>query len=571
MRLSCRNLATIVAWVSLFPAAAPAQTVPAGWSGAADRAAGTITLKPDDLKAGELLYVRYHKRGLMEGLTIEAWLTAQFALIDPPAGKWAGEASVQKSTANLATGSRNFRDGDGREGMVLLTAASVDGQSARMAALVTNSMTAMMRHKQAATQAVGELVAIEKKAAVDEDRGLKIEAAPPTVKGIKAGGPIKPGRYKGNMITTWDNTVLRPVEILIFDNGEFLFGEGQQWRDDSGTYTYSPTTGRFQAQDPLYNSSYDPDEDFCIYGAEADGTSVIYAQDDAGTSIHKTRLRWVGPVDRDPPSVVKQRKKDAEEEAARYKFVVEPGAPGGVKDEEIEAVLSVVEYVNDGVNSRGRYSAYLLLKDGRVMDGLPVPPRELDLARSRSQEPDRWGWWRKAEAKKDAAAVQYEFAWPARPNDYRPPKGYQNVGQPVPRDGKLEGNYKGASSWGLIGGAGGANFWGIQFNSKGRFEKWKHGIAGSGTPAFEGQTTVGTAYDDEGSATAFGGGGVGGGTIVKHKNPDPGRMGWYEFDGYALTLKFDNGKVVRMPTMLLQEKKSLWFEGVALSLDEKKD
>ncbi len=540
---------------------AHAQTAPSGWTKSSDDKAGTITLKPSDLKAGEVLMVRFYKRELLEGKTLDQWLGAQLQNRKPPSGQWAGEGKVEKSTANLSTASRTYKDDKGNDGVLMLTGVCVDGQSARMVALVFNSMDAMKRHKDEAMKAVGQLVEIEKRTAVAEDRGLQIEAAPPTVRGIKAGGPIKPGRYKGNMITTWDNTVLRGVEVLIFDNGEFEFLQGEQWRDSTGRYFYSPGTGRFNAQDPLYNSTYDPNEDFCIYGTEADGTSVIYAEDDAGTSIHKTRLRWVGKVDRDPPSVVEERKKEAQIEAARYKFAVEPGK--GVKDDEIECVLSVVDYENNGVNSRANCSAYLLMRDGRVMDGLPVPPNELDLAMTRSQEPDRWGYWRRNDGK-------YEFAWPSRPNDYNAPKGFQTIGQPIAKDSKLEANFKGASSWGMVGGMGGANFWGVRFSPKGRFEKWKHGISGTGTPAFEGQTTVGTAYDDKGATTAVSGPNIGGGTTVKFNNADAGRMGWYEFDGYTLTLKFDNGKVTRMATFLSADKKSLWFEGGELSLEEEK-
>lgn len=538
-----------------------AQTAPSGWTKSSDDKAGTITLKPSDLKAGEVLMVRFYKRELLEGQSLEQWMSTQFQNRKPPSGKWAGEGKVEKNTANIASATRSYRDDQGKEGMLMLTGVSVDGQSARMVALVLNSMDAMKRHKDAAMQAVGQLVEIEKKAAVEDDRGLQIEAAPPSVKGIKAGGPIKPGRYKGNMITTWDNTVLRGVEVIVFENGEFEFLQGEQWRDATGKYKYSPTTGRFDAQDPLYNSTYHPDEDFCVYGTEADGTSVIYAEDDAGTSIHKTRLRWVGAVDRDPPSVVEQRKKEAEIEAARYKFVVEPGK--GVKDDEIECILSVVDYKNDGMNSRAEGHAYLLMRDGRVMDGLPVPPNELDLAMTRSQEPDRWGYWRRKDGK-------YEFAWPSRPNDYNAPKGFQTIGQPIAKGTTLESNFKGASSWGMVGGMGGANFWGVRFGAKGRFEKWKHGISGTGTPVFEGQTSVGTAYDDKGSATVVSGGGIGGGTISKNNNPDAHRMGWYEFDGYTLTLKFDNGKVSRLATFMSPDKKSLWFEGGELSLEEEK-
>lgn len=534
------------------------QTTPKGWTKHED-ASGTITLTPKELQAGEVLLVRFYPREALEGATIGAWLGAQLQTRGAPAGSWKGGGNVQPGTANIATANRAFRDEQGREGLLLLTGVSVDGQHARMAALVFNSEAVAARHKAAAVKVIGELMEIEKKAAVAEDRGLKLEQAPPSVKGIRAGGALKPGRYRGNMVTTRDNSVLRAVEVVVFANGEYQYLEGGDRFHESGTYAYSPATGRFNAGEPLSNSTFDPTEDFCIFGLEGDGKAVLYAEEDHGTSVHKTRLRWASEVDRDPPSTVEARKRAAAEEEARYKFVVEPGA--GVKSEEIEAVLSAVAYSFDGMNSRTTHQAYLLMKDGRVMDGLPVPPNELDVSKSRSQEPDRWGFWRKR-------GGMYEFAWPSRPNEYAPPKGVQTVGTSFVRGSTLEGNYKGASSWGMAGGAGGANFWGVRLNSKGRFEKWKRGIAGTGTPAFEGQTSVGTAYDDKGASTVISGPNVGGGTTTKVKDADLHRMGWYELDGFTLTLKFDDGKIVRMPAFISADKKDLWFEGGPLSLEE---
>jgi hypothetical protein len=545
-----------------FAAIASGQTVPPGWTKESDDKAGTITLKPSDLKRGDLLLVRYYKREQLNDQAIEDWLGAQLRARGAPSGKWANDGEVKKNTANFATASRTFREPGGREGALLLTAMSLDGQTVRMVAIVMNSSEAFNRHKDAAMKAVAELAQIEKDAAVAEDRGLKVEPAPPQVKGITAGGAIKPGRYRGNMITSTDNSVLRAVEIAVFDNGEYEFIQGQaRFRDGVGTFSYSPGTGRFNAEDPLINSRYDPDEDFCIYGVEADGTAVIYAEDYYGLGVHKTRLRFIGPPDRDPPTLVAKRKAEAEAEAARYKYVTEPGK--GIKPDDLEVVLITQDLQMNGGGSTINYGAYILMKDGRVRDGLPVAPQDLDLAMSRSREPDSWGYWRR----KDGL---YEFSWPTRPNEYSAPVGTQIPGLPVPAGTKLEGTFKGASSWGMVGGMGGANFWGVNFSPKGRFEKWKHGIAGSGTPAFEGQVSVGTTYDDKGSATVFSGNNVGGGTVSKKDNPDAHRMGWYEFDGYALTLRFDNGKIERIPTLMSDDKKSLWFEGYLLSKDDDK-
>lgn len=555
-----RSVISAAAAALALAAVACAQTTPPGWTRESDAKAGTITLKPSDLKKGDLLMVRYYKREQLNNQAIEEWLGTQLRSRSAPSGKWATDGEVKKSTANFATASRTYRETAGREGAILLTAVSLDGQTVRMVAIVMNSSEAFRRHQETAMKAVAELAQIEKDAAIAEERGLEVEVSPPTVKGIKSGGPIKPGRYRGNMITTSDNKVLRPIEVAIYENGEYEFIEGaRRYSDGAGRFSYSPGTGRFNAEDPLSNSTFDPAEDFCIYGVEADGTHVLYSEEDMGLSVHKARLRFIGPPDRDPPTVVAQRKAEAEAEAARYKYVTEPGM--GIKPEDLQGILVTQDLQMNGSGSTMNHGAYILMKDGRVRDGLPVPPQDLDLAMSRSREPDSWGFWRRKDD-------MYEFAWPARPNEYSAPVGTQIVGLPIPAGTKLEGTFKGASSWGMVGGMGGANFWGVHFSPKGRFEKWKHGIAGSGTPTVEGQVSVGTAYDDKGSATVVSGGGIGGGTVSKKDNPDAHRMGWYEFDGYALTLRFDNGKIERIPTLMSDDKKSLWFDGYLLSKKE---
>ena len=47
-------------------------------------------------------------------------------------------------------------------------------------------------------------------------------------------------------------------------------------------------------------------------------------------------------------------------------------------------------------------------------------------------------------------------------------------------------------------------------------------------------------------------------------------MGEYEFDGYRLTLKYDDGRVVHLATFTTKDQGSIWFEGNSLSKQTRK-
>ena len=72
-----------------------------------------------------------------------------------------------------------------------------------------------------------------------------------------------------------------------------------------------------------------------------------------------------------------------------------------------------------------------------------------------------------------------------------------------------------------------------------------------------------TAYaNDEGSTTVISGANVGGGSHKSSDNPKSEREGWYEFEGYNLTLKYDSGRIDRFLTFTTGDNyEQIWFEG----------
>lgn len=110
-------------------------------------------------------------------------------------------------------------------------------------------------------------------------------------------------------------------------------------------------------------------------------------------------------------------------------------------------------------------------------------------------------------------------------------------------------------------------FWGVTFGKNGRFSKDSRGGVSTGNIPIEGGLTpnVTTTWDDGGSGTSITGGGVGGGTFQK-QNPNGDRQGAYSINGYTITLRYDNGKVERLPFFFNGTgRQQVWFEGGLLS------
>jgi hypothetical protein len=281
------------------------------------------------------------------------------------------------------------------------------------------------------------------------------------------------------------------------------------------------------------------------------GKPTIYAEEGV-LSRYISRLVWTNAPDRLSPSERKIAKKMEEEEKNRYKYVTNPG--DGIDPKQIEAVLYTSDLSLGGGQTSLYAEAYVLTKDGRVMDGMPVAPDMLDVAKSRSREPDRWGWW-----KHDGE--RYHFAWNVDRKEFVVPSGNQIVAKPLATGTKLDGTWKGSSTFSSLD-VSVTSFWGVRLSKDGRFEKFNNSLAqGGGEVTGMGGPMV-TAYrDDEGSTVSVIGSNIGGGTSTKSNRPGSDRKGWYEFDGYNLTLKFDNGKIKRLLTFTTgNDVDIIWFE-----------
>jgi hypothetical protein len=527
--------------------AGPAPDYP-GWIRSFDSKKQAIVYRPQPSSGADIL-VKIYPSKLLENQGVDQWLLNKLTHSKSPQGKWTGDPSVTRYTANLASGRRQFIKKNRAKASLDAIAVSVDRQYVRLGVAIYTEEKKNKAYIKQGVKILSGLTKIEKADALEQQRGLDLEKSPPKVKGIKTGGiPIKPGRYVGAK-TTRENEILSRFEVMLYANGEYEFLGSKE----TGLYVYSAATGRLDLEDDLSNNTYRPHEEFCVYGInQKNDKPMIYAEEGV-LSRYSIRLLWTNPPDRLSPSKREIAKKMADEEKNRYKYITNPG--DGIKPEQIEAVLYTSDISMAGGQTSLYAEAYVLMKDGRVMDGMPVAPNVLDVAKSRSREPDRWGWW-----KHDGE--RYRFSWNVDRKNYTVPRGDQIVAKPIAAGTKLDGTWKGSSTFSSLD-VSITNFWGVHLTKEGRFEKFSNSLAQGGGEMSGGaiQPLV-TAYkDDEGSSVSVIGSNIGGGTSTKNNRPGSDRKGWYEFDGYNLILKFDNGKIKRLLTFTTDtQTNTIWFE-----------
>jgi hypothetical protein len=497
--------------------------LPIGWNRHDDPAKQTIVFKP--VREDMDIMVKFYPKVLLEEENVESWLRNKLETSKAPKGEWVDDhIDFTRESFNRSYGFRKFRRLDGSIGTLGAVGFSADLLYIRLAIIMYGGNVQKPLRDQAFT-ILKSLDEDEIANAKAEFRGLDLETGTPKVTGVKKGGPIKPGRYVGQQ-TIRGEVRGGKYTIILYETGEYELPYLKKKKN--GYYTYSKGFGKLYIRDP-FTSAMETYDDYCVYGtSEITGKPVIYAYD----SPAEYRLNWVGEVDRLSPSQREKLKK--QKEKSGYPYTTNPG--DGLSAEEIETILYVYEASTTQGNSPVHEEIYLLTKSGRVMDGIPVAPNLLDVAKSQNREPDRWGWW-----KHDGE--RYIFAWNMDQSHYVVPRGRQIKTQPIPAGTRLQGVWLASKNYT------GDDFsstraWGDQFSREGRF-----------THQQREQITVNGRVLEK--------------PKKNHKSPSgEDKSGYYEFNGNNLVLKYDNGVVQHLPTFTLDtELNQIWFRGGVLSQD----
>ncbi|MBC8141501.1 MAG: hypothetical protein H7Y38_08680 [Armatimonadetes bacterium] len=536
---------------------APGASAPAGWTSAAG-ANGATVYTPGDLQTGEVFTVTVYAPQKNNGKPLADWLLA-FAGNDGD-----GETPKAENNSNgLTVVSRPFRGADGSQQAHLYTAnASADG-AVRVVRITFSLATQVFpRYKDAANRIVRETLS------PGQSGTVKTAKTGGTGKAM-LGGKLLPGLYVGKQysVSGSKRELIGGIRLYIYPNGEYRVNDenDKPFKYNTGTVGYDAKSGKLNIDNSfrMANSRTDPERDFCFYGSGKDGTRVIVAEEYRGYGTIKTALGYAGETKTQSPTATKATEAAAKAEEARYKFVTAPGK--GVQPGQIATILHEydVQMYSMGASGMGTNitdEAYLLLKDGTVHKGLPVPADTLDVAASRRGEPKKWGKWRR-----NGNGYQIALAGGAfKKLDATPVLA-------VGSGARLSGRYgTGSSSASLMGSS--YALWGVTFTKDGRFKK--DGRGGSGNSLFMqtgGAPAINSTYDDNGSVTSV----LGADTTVMAKrknNPNGDKEGTYSISGYTMILRYDNGTTARLPFFYTQPNKStVYFEGNQLAFDDGKD
>ena len=213
---------------------------------------------------------------------------------------------------------------------------------------------------------------------------------------------------------------------------------------------------------------------------------------------------------------------------------VKPG--GGLKEAQIEAVVSSWYQGYYGTQFTLFEKSYLVLKDGSVRNGLPeAGPGDFDLAADRAAEPKLWGQWQKT-------GKSYAFRFPGD-SQFTTPENDQ-VEARSPAGLRLDNSYHASSGYQIIGGAGAFSFRSLTLRADGRFTRSSHGFVGGSSGFGDAAVVAGNSWDDKGSVATVTGPGAAmrGGSSRKTSVTDADLQGTYRIEGYELVLTFDSGR-----------------------------
>ncbi len=526
---------------------------PRGWK-TQTRANGAKTFSPPDLQAGEVYSVTVYDSAPMNDKTLEEYLREFAGKVGKGVGQLNAPLKIQTRDGRFASGVGAYNGPNGTFLLTIFEGLTVDGgKNIHVERALFSGPDGLLDRYQNAKSAL--LGALTKRALAEA--GDNIERTPSEVlqKLKVVGGPLVPGVYAGNQYH--DQELRLRLRVYLYPTGEYRICNDKD--EDVGDYSgsgnidYNRNSGKLG----LYwgiGLGFHGDGQFCYFGRDQSGKPAIYAEDNVGYET-RTALTWVEPpLKRLSKTQEDEQKAELEAERNRFKWVTAPGR--GASNDKIAAVLLDSKFNGGSADE----TVYLLLKDGSVYADLPVPPDTLDVLRSKQKEPDKWGKWRKT-------AAGYKVSWTGAP--YQALPGSPVV--PALAQAKLQGRYGTGRFSGMIGMTASSSQWGVTFGKNGRFRKDSHSLTTSNFGFGDNATQIASGSDDDGSFAGGSGPGFAFSSEQKKKNPNGAREGDYSINGYVLTLRYDNGKVARLPFFFTDGAcKGLWFEGASLSLDEDK-
>jgi hypothetical protein len=231
-----------------------------------------------------------------------------------------------------------------------------------------------------------------------------------------------------------------------------------------------------------------------------------------------------------------------------------PAGAGRFPIDRLAVVLNSWYLTRDMSGQQMVETFYLLFKDGTCTRDLPTSLADFDPAASRAANPEKWGRWRKRGAKYEVALAGQSFTEPSNEMTYEPAR----------RGERLSGKWSSSS-----GGAVGPDtvYWSnsaVVFTKEGRFETYSSGGSGGSS----GDTTSYAVHDDEGSASSVSNENIAGGHARRSGNSKADRSGTYSLDGYALTLRFDSGRVERHLFVARADRGFIYFRGSDMNRDK---
>ena len=518
----------------------------AGWT-AQTRDNGARTLVPPDLQTGEVYSVTIYPTAALGNQSLADYLRKFAGVVGKNPGNLAAPLNISNSQVKAATGVGVYVGPNGTALSALFGAVSLDGRNVAIVRTLFSSEALLARYRDDNNAIL--------QAAIEDLRDASGAPVPDNVMAkLKVGGALVPGVYAGNRVK--DGQVTGSYRVYLYANGQSRVTDSAD-ADLKGSYgsilgvgdyKYNANSGRLDLDRFSDISNGDGGDKYAYYGRDSAGRAMIIA----GNNILNAQITLVyagPPTKRPSPATMDAR----EAEARRFKFVAATGK--GVPSADIAAIVSDYVVRFDGMSSNITNDVYLLLRDGTIYNQLPVAPDQLDAAKSRQGEPEKWGKWR-------AKGAGYEVSWNGKPYQTLP----GDKALPAPAGTKLTGRYGAVRSY-SYGFGGSYSFWGATFDKSGRFRKDGRGGSSTNTAGIEGLPTVTTGYDESGSSVVGQADGAGISSIKK-KNLNGANEGDYSVNGYVITLRFDNGQVERMPFFFRRaNRKQILFEGDILDVE----